>query len=196
MKAQTLRILEREDWAIKNAVLLSFLLLLFLICPRHPHTCWNSSRFPVSICCSQRCLLPLIQKWLLCLHMPFLHSITSPLCSSGEGDYVDHPGFFFDRLPGYVQKKSLPHCAEVIDWLEHFLCNTIKHPSSCSPLGCTVEQLHAHSVWPKLTEEKAIYWALNICLMHSQHWANVGISKGTYRDWFFLPQFGHNPDFT
>lgn len=102
-------------------------------------------------------------------------------------------------LTGYqamYKRKSLPHCAEVIDWLEYFLCHTIKHPSSCSPLGCTVEQLHTHSVWPKLTEEKAIYWALNNCLMHSQPWANGGVSKGTYRGWFFPPQFGHNPAFT
>lgn len=132
----------RESYQI--CVLQSSLLVLLLLCPGHTHTCRNLSR----LCCCQRCLPPFI----LSLYIPFLYFINSLLRFSVEEGYMDHPGFLSGYQVMYNQKKSPPLCRS--HWLEHFLCHTIKHPSSCNHLGFTVELFHAHSVWTKLTKRK------------------------------------------
>lgn len=95
-------------------------------------------------------LLPMMLATSYANVVPFSpHAINSPLCSNGEGDYTDHPGFLTGYQVTYNQKKSPPLCRN--HWLEHFLCHTTEHPSGCSPLGFTVELFQSHSVWARLT---------------------------------------------
>lgn len=110
------------------------------------HASWNLSRFPFSICCCQRSLLPLIQKWFPSLCIPCLHAINCPLRSRGEGGYRDHPGFLTGYQAVYNQKKVSPT-------VQKSLSRTlpVSHHQVSLQLGFTVELFHAHSLRARCT---------------------------------------------